>query len=395
MKYTDFPLMRWHVVLGFLVSLSSCALAIDLKAKSAILVEDRTGVVLYAKDPDSIRYPASITKILTAILLLERTTPTEMIAAPLDTETVEGASLHLKPGERISASDLLKAILLRSANDACHALAVHVAGSDAGFAKLMNDRAKQIGCVRSHFMAPHGLPNDKHYVTARDMALIARESMKFPEICQIVRNRRAKIERPMNPLDVFLISKNKWLDADPSAEGIKTGYTKVSGSTFVGAASRNGFRVITVILGSEDWLSDQKTMVDWAYQQCVRTAPIQKNEVLGTLAVADGSVSEVEVALGEDLIYAHRKSVEPRFVTTLVAKPGLSAPIDAGQEVGTATFEDGQGWKTTKKLFATESVQRSPIKAIARPAWFAAAVALGGSTIWMRRKSKRMAATIR
>lgn len=382
--------MRRTWTLGFAIAVSAISHSLEINAKSGIIVDERSGVVLWAKDPDSIRYPASITKVLTAILLVESTLPDEIITAPQDCE-VEGAAIHLKPGEKLTARDLLKAILLRSANDACHMLAVHLAGSDLAFAELMNARAKQIGCTRTHFMAPHGLHSDKHYTTARDMALIAREAMKYPQIRELVAIRRATIERSINKQDTLLVSKNKWLDKGVGADGIKTGYTKVARSTFVGSATRDGYRFITVILCSEKWEEDQAAMMDYAFKYFTSSKIHSKEEPLGGVPVRNGLAAEVPAVLGKDAYYAHRKDAAPKLSERLIPKPDLSAPIVEGTEIGTLELEDAKGWRASIPVLAGASVGAAAAPSAANAGLFVAVGALCGSTILLRRKSRRMA----
>ncbi|MBA3725734.1 MAG: D-alanyl-D-alanine carboxypeptidase, partial [Armatimonadetes bacterium] len=149
--------MRAFVLaVGILASVSAGAEPV-VGAKSAIVMDAATGAILFEKDARATRYPASTTKVMTALLLIELVKPGTMITAPLDVKQVTGSSLHLKPGEQLTREDALYALMLRSANDVAHTVAVHIAGSDAKFAALMNKRAAELGCVNTHFRNPHGL----------------------------------------------------------------------------------------------------------------------------------------------------------------------------------------------------------------------------------------------
>ncbi len=377
----------------FAIFLTSLAIAQEpvLDAKSAILIDAKSGVVLWQKDAHAIRYPASTTKILTAILLLEHTEPDDIITAPLDTEKVEGASLHLRPGETFSASDLLKSMLLRSANDACHALAVHISGSDLEFGKLMTKKAKELGCLHSHFMAPHGLHNDKHYTTAYDLALIAREAMNYPEIRDIVGIRKATISRSINTQDTLLISKNKWLEHDTSATGIKTGYTKVARATFVGSAARNGVELITVVLKSEKWEDDQKALINFGFVNYSRTIVYANGASLGVVPIVNGDRKEVAAVIGTGVEYAHLKNSSPTINLELRPVLNLTAPIEKGAEIGSAIIKDQNGWTSELKIYAGESVKIAPSSMALRYLFGIGALALGGASIAMRRKSRKWA----
>jgi len=180
---------------------AACAFAYsrDITAKSGIAIDAASGKVLWDKDAETPMFPASTTKIMTGLLLVEHCRPSDIIVAPADVEKVKEASMHLKPGERVTAHDMLYALMLRSANDGCYAVAVHISGSVEGFSKLMNDRAKQIGCTHTRFHNPNGLNDPEHMTSAHDLALIARAAMRYPEFREAVRNvqvpDRAKHQR--------------------------------------------------------------------------------------------------------------------------------------------------------------------------------------------------------
>src|SRR5688572_28414556 len=161
-----------------------------VSALSAIIVDERTGKVLWSKNPDAPRYPASTTKIMTAMLLIELCRPNEFITAPADVEKVTEASLNLKPGEKISVKDMVYALMIRSANDGAYSVARHISGSVESFAELMNSRAFELGCTGTSLKNPHGLNNKDHVTTARDLAIMARAAMKYPEFRQAVNSRK-------------------------------------------------------------------------------------------------------------------------------------------------------------------------------------------------------------
>lgn len=326
-----------------------------ITAASAILMDADSGLVLWSRDPDVPRFPASTTKILTALLLVENTDPDEEIVAPADVEAVGQASMHLRPGERVSARDMLSAILLRSANDGSYAVACHIAGSEAEFAELMNRRARELGARRSHFVNPHGLHHPEHVTTARDLALIAREAMRHPEIREVVRRRSALIERSANGEDRLMVSRNRLLALDPTADGIKTGWTVPAGRCFVGSATRNGYRLIAVVLKSEDWLADTLALLDWGFRSTRLVELAAPAERVASVSVIGGERSSV------DAIVPHRRAVVwPRWLSGEPERRAIleppTAPVVAGQRVGTLLVTHPQGGRWEVPLVAAESV---------------------------------------
>lgn len=238
--------------------------ALTIRAKAGIIVDAASGIVLWEKNPDAKMYPASTTKIMTGLLLIENTLPDDMIKAPRDVQSVGESSMNLVPGEKLSAVDLLTGIMLRSANDGAYAAAIHVAGSNKKFAAMMNERAAALGCSSTNFVNPHGLHHDQHYTSARDLAIIARAAMMNDQFRAVVRQPILSISRGDGGAEE-ISNRNRWLGADPSADGIKTGYTRKAGRCFVGSATRDGVQIITVQLNSTDWVADQPKMVDWAF----------------------------------------------------------------------------------------------------------------------------------
>lgn len=240
-------------------------------AKHALLVEEATGRILWERDPYTPTYPASTTKIMTGLLLLENTKPDDVIVAPKDIEKIKESSMHLKPLERVRAKDMIYALMLRSANDGCYATACHIAGDLPKFVEMMNARAKEIGCQGTSFTNANGLNDPNHKTTAFDLFLMAREAMKREDFRRVVSTKKIKISRSLNFKDMWMVNRNKFLWRDKTADGVKTGYTVPSGATYVGSATRNGVRYYTVLLNSSNWKADHKVMLEWAFSKFERT----------------------------------------------------------------------------------------------------------------------------
>lgn len=242
---------------------------LSIAAQGGIIVDAETGVALWEKSPDRRLYPASTTKILTALLLIEHSSSGTIIRAPQDVQRVGESSAHLMPGEEVTADDLLRMILLRSGNDAAYTAAIHVSGSVKKFAQLMNHRAAELGCISSHFANPHGLHDQSHYTSPRDLATIARAALAEPRFAEVVQLQSGTVNRSKNQRDTIMKNRNVWLGKDPTATGVKTGHTRYAGQCFVGSVTRDGISIITVQMKSPDWLKDQPRMVDWAYANFV------------------------------------------------------------------------------------------------------------------------------
>jgi D-alanyl-D-alanine carboxypeptidase (penicillin-binding protein 5/6) len=328
-------------------------------ADSAVILDAESGKVLWGKDMETGRFPASTTKIMTALLLIERCRPEEVIIAPPGVDKVEGASLHLVPGEQLTAGQMLYAILLRSANDGCIAVADHISGSVPAFCQLMNQRAAELGCQNTHFDNPNGLNDDKHTISAHDLGLIAREAMTYPEFRAVVGIRRHEIVRSVNTQDRFLCSKNKYLSIDPTADGIKTGWTREAGQCYVGSATRNGYRVITVMLHGTDWKKDNAEMLDWAFQNHDRRVVAQNGEPLAEIHVAGGTESLVPATVAADVHHIYAKDSPCEASMTFEQTPGLKAPIQKGQPVGDVILTDKDGWTEKVPLVAATSMPKA------------------------------------
>ena len=249
---------------------------VSIQADGGIVMDADTGTVLYGKNMDQQYYPASITKILTALIVLERCDLDEMVSfSHDDVYNVEAgsSSAGIDEGDVLTVRDCLYALMLASANESANALACHVSGSREEFAKLMNEKAASLGCTGSHFANPSGLNDENHYTTAHDMALIAREAIKNPEFLAINGTRSYKLApTKRTPDGGYVANHHKMLNKNesvyyPGAFAGKTGYTSLAGNTLVTCAKRDGMTLIAVVLnGHQSHYSDTKAMFDFAFR---------------------------------------------------------------------------------------------------------------------------------
>jgi D-alanyl-D-alanine carboxypeptidase (penicillin-binding protein 5/6) len=243
----------------------------QVSAASAILMDAVTGEVLFEQNADEPRPPASITKILTALVILERGVLADTVVVSQAAASVGGYRLGLRRGQRVSLEDLLSAVLIRSANDAAEAAAEHVGSGLAGFVAMMNAKAQELGMFHSHFENPHGLDEPGHYTTARDMALLTRVAMAHPYFAQLVRTRETTVTiwqpgpRGLQGRVRTILSHNKLLGRLEGADGVKTGYTDAAGRCLVASASRGGQRMIAVLLKDSQRWSDAATLLEFGF----------------------------------------------------------------------------------------------------------------------------------
>ena len=240
---------------------------LPLAAKSAILLDAKSGDILYEKNPDEMQYPASATKILTALLVIEDGELDRLVTIQIEDTKVETSALEFKPGEQYTRRHLLFALLLKSANDVALALARDNAGNVAAFAEKMNRRAETLGALTSHFTNPHGLHDPHHFTTARDLAAIARAAMQLPLFREIVATPEIGMARGNEW--IVIRNHNKMLWMLPGCIGVKTGFTNPAQHVLVSAAIRSGREAISVVMHSDKsgkW-NDSKTLLDHAFEK--------------------------------------------------------------------------------------------------------------------------------
>lgn len=368
-----------------------------LSAASAILMDAETGKILFYKNADVSRFPASTTKIMTAMLLLENCTPDEMITAPADITKVNQASMHLHPGEKISAADMLYGLLLRSGNDGCVAVATHISGSVEKFCELMNKRAKELGCTNTHFNNPHGLNDDKHTTTAHDLAIIARHAMTYPAFAKAVKTYKYVITRdPKLTKDTLMINHDKYLLKDPTADGIKTGWTVPAGRCFVGSATRDNYRLISVVLKSQDWQKDNAELLNWGFANHQRELALSSEKLLGPIKVLGGTKAEVMLQPSNSIVHVWKRGLSPEAKASFDYTKEISAPVKKGDRVGGVRYTDEDGFVQTASLLATEDIPQSTVSRLTGTAssgtFYLFGGCLGFGAFYMRRKAQKMKA---
>ena len=393
--------------------------ALIVRSHYAILIDAVTGKVLWQRNAETPRAIASTTKMLTAILLLERGHLDDIVTAPKGVQYLPDSSLHLKPGEKLTLRDLLYALLLRSANDTAVTGAVYLDGSVPAFAKDMNAKAKEIGATHSHFVTPNGLPAPGHFSTAGDLSKIAAYAVNtLPQFNEIVKTQTYKVHRSVDQRDLWVKNTSlTFLKKFPGADGIKTGYIHAAGHCFVGSATRNGWRLIAVALDSSECREDVESLLDYGFREFKPTTVLHQGDAVGTIDIPSAA-SPVRVSCSDTtfIVVSKRRPPEPNEIklTPLPLLP--QAPISAGTRLGTVSIVVDGKVQATAAAVASDTVAVKPsvmllqkTKAFGPPLLLTAgAVALlaglifGGKTLYGRTAAKsarlrrdRLAADVR
>ena len=302
-------------------------------ARSAVLIEASSGQKLLSVNPDERLPMASTTKTMTALVVLEHCSPDEIVTAPIEAVGVDGSSLYLAYGERLTVRDLLYGLMLRSGNDCAVALAVHVGGSVEGFANLMNERAARLGLVNTHFVTPNGLHDSEHYTTAYELALIAAEAMKNELFREIVSSQYHTIVSSTRKITVK--NKNSMLWDYEGCVGIKTGYTRQAGRCLLFAAERDGMLLIGCVLNCAPMFDVAPEMLDYGFENYTVVKLLEKGAELGSCE-AEGSGDSIPLIAANDVYAPVLKGRELNAEVRLQFKDGVSAPVAAGQKLGEA-----------------------------------------------------------
>lgn len=309
-----------------------------VSAASVVLMDARTGRVLYALAPDLRRPPASTTKMLTALLVVDALTPDTLVRISKQASVERsGAAIGLEVGDRWKAGDLMRAMLMHSANDAAVALAEAVAGSEE-FARRMNARARALGARDSNFVSPHGRHHSQHYSTAHDLALIGRESLRAPWIAKIVRSQTWELRR--GTARRLVINTNSLLWRYPGADGVKTGWILESGPCLVASATRGGWQLIAVVLNSRSqpqMFRDAAALLNFGFGAFTRVRAASRGEVVLTVPIPNGRRPLLVAAAEDAVVVAPRNAALSRNVHLTKTR----APIARGEVVGTLVLTSG------------------------------------------------------
>jgi len=383
------------LLLALLVSLfaTPTAAAVDdpnIQAKAALLVDQDTGTILYAKNEHDHLYPASLTKIMTCLLVLEAVDSGKLsldqeVTAPtvaFNDLDEDGSTAGIKAGEILTVKNLLYCMMVVSANEACSILAVTVAGSVSDFVDQMNAKAEELGCKDTHFANPIGLQDADHYTSAWDLYLITKEAMthkEFMTICDtadiIIPATNLSAQRHLYTTNYLLSAFRALGYIDKDAHGVKTGSTSDAGHCLVSTASRNGLNVISVVLGAQkvslaggktqvQSFSETSRLFDWAFETFASQTVLTPNDMLQSVPVTlSREASSVALHTSNDVVALMPKDIKPEDLqrTITLKQDSVKAPVTAGEVLGSVKLSYNGTVYATADLVALNDVSASKL----------------------------------
>ncbi len=334
---------------------------LNLDAKGAILMEAETGTVLYESESKAKLYPASVTKVMTMLLVMEAldsgaVTEDDSVSASENACSYGGTQIYLEVGETMSLRDLLKSVAVNSANDAAVALGEYLAGSESAFVERMNQRAKELGAENTNFVNPCGLPDENHYTCAYDVALFTKELLTHPHILDYTGIWMDSLRNG----GFGLANTNKLLKTYDGITGMKTGYTEAAGHCLAATATRDGMSLIAVVLGGETSkgrFASAASLLDYGF---AGYAVVRRSVgEIPKVPVNRGKADSVSVAAEGDLCIVVKKSEVSRIALEITVEEVLNAPVASGQVVGTAKFMYEGEEVLSVPVVACESVEKA------------------------------------
>lgn len=310
-------------------------------AESGILIEYSTGKILYSKKIDEKLAPASMTKIMTLLLIMEAVEEGKInlddnISISTNASSMGGSQVFLDPNTEMKAEELIKSIAIASANDSAVAMAEAISGTTANFVSRMNSRAKELGCKNTNFKNVHGLDEEGHYSTAYDMSLIARELLKHEQILKYTSTYEAYLNKP-NGTSTWMVNTNKLIKYYTGLDGLKTGFTKTAGYCLTSTAKRNDMRLISVVMkepSSQVRNSETISLLNYGFSNYKIKTILKKDQKLGTIEVQNGKKELADITILEDATNLELINDNKEYSFNIVTDK-VKAPLKKGDKVGT------------------------------------------------------------
>lgn len=350
--------------------LPTTALADDsltLDCKSALLLDAVSGEVLYEMNSEEPCYPASVTKIMTLVLILEaiedgKIQLTDEVSVSAEAAAMGGSQVYLYEGETRTVEEMLIAIAVGSGNDAAYAMAEFVSGSYSAFIDLMNQCAAELGMSGTHFTNPHGLHDAEHYTTAADLGRLALYALSLPDFLNYTSIYEYEFRPEPNPL--VLWNTNRLLKWYEGTDGMKTGYTEEAGRNLVATVERDGMRLISVVLGCRErqgHFLESMELLNFGFNNFTYQQLYPAGATVAKISVSKGAADSVSLITAEEIGYIQAKNSDVSITESIQLEQILPAPVRAGEKGGTITlYRDGSEWRSID-LIAAENVERGGV----------------------------------
>lgn len=336
-------------------------------ALSSVIIEQDTGEVLYEKDARKKLPPASMTKIMTMLIIMEEIDKGNLklddkVMTSEYAASMGGSQIFLEPGEEMTVNEMLKGIAIASGNDASVAMAEKISGTEEAFVNLMNNKAKSLGLNDTHFKNPTGLPASDHYSSAYDMAIMGRELLKHPLITKYTGTYEDYL-RQNTEKQFWLVNTNKLVRFYPGADGLKTGFTAEARYCLTATAKKNNMRVVSVIMGaptSKERNAQMSKLLDYAFNQYQVKQLIKQGDNVDQLTISKGKTKNVNVVTKSPVSVVIKKGEALNKVTkNIKLKKDLQAPIKKGQVVGKLVLKQGDRVLSTTDLVARNNIPKA------------------------------------
>lgn len=337
-------------------------------SKSAILLEPTTGKIIYQKNAHEKLPPASMTKIMSMLLIMEGIENNiinwdDMITVSANASGMGGSQILLETGEKMSVEDLFKGVAIASGNDAVVALAEAIAGTEEMFVKMMNDKVKELGLKNTNFKNPHGLDAANHYSTAYDMAMIAKELIKHEKVLEYTSIYETYLRENL-PTKIWLVNTNKLVRFYEGLDGLKTGFTNEAGYCLTFTAKKSNMRLLGVVMGEPDSTtrnSEVKEMLDYGFAQYEVETMLSTKSVLDTKEVDKGKKRYVDLVPTQDINFLNKKTEGKRNASYEVKIDNLKAPLKVGDKVGTLIIKEDNNKTRNVDITVSEDIESANI----------------------------------
>ena len=357
------------ILLMFSFLLPVNAAEMEISAKSAILIDQNTGKVLYKKNENEKLAMASMTKIMSLLLIMEKIDEgvikyDDIVEISQEASSMGGSQIFLNPGDKYKVKDLLKGVAMASANDAVVALAEKTYGSKESFIEAMNKRAEELNLKNTHFVNVHGLDDENHYSSSYDMAIMAKELLKYEKILDYTKVYEEYLQKP-DGSQIWLVNTNKLVRFYDGVDGLKTGYTAKAGYCLTATAKKNNLRLISVVMGEdsiEKRSQDTVKLLNYGFNTYKVNLIKDKKETLGKVKVEKGKIEYVDVVLVSDAIELLNVNDKVSKYNFKINIEKIVAPVKKGNVIGKVQILNEEG-KLINEVDITvkEDVQKANI----------------------------------